>query len=256
MMDERNYVQYKLHGFKGLELDENEEYCCTDNAYISRIYISSDLKMLKVELKDDVIYMDHRLEIETFLDSVCFNMISLTDIETEMPYRQLEIIKDGSNIHLSDRFVPRDSIQIIRRVPAENFYDTILNGKNLLSEKHVLYQKIFQILHNPNRVMQFLILYDWLLVLLSGDKRKEQKYIHIYLGKNRKKYPEVTFVDSKDGKSVDMFTDLRNQISHYEQVNDYNGYKEIGNKIPPSVIRVLVKVINDVICENMQNAEH
>ena len=253
MMDDRNYVQYKLHGFKGLQLDDNEEYSCVDNEYISKIYISSDLKTLKVELKEGVAYIEHQYEIETFLDSVCFNMISLTEIETEMPYRKLETIKDGSNIHLSDRLEMRDSMQIIRRVPAENFYDTILNGKNLLPEKHVLYQKIFQILHNPNIVMQFLILYDWLLVLLSGDKRKEQKYIHIYLGKNRKKYPEVMFEKSKDGKSVDMFTNLRNQIAHYEQIDDYDGYREIGEKIPPLVIRTLVKVINDVICENMQD---
>lgn len=156
------------------------------------------------------------------------------------------------NINLSDSVEMRDSIQIIRRVPSEIFYDTILSGKNMLPEKHVLYQKIFQILHNPNKVMQFLILYDWLLVLLSGDKRKEQKYIHNYLGKNKEKYPEVTFIKSDSGKSEDMFTHLRNQIAHYEQVNDYNGYREIGNKIPPIMIRTLVKVINDVICEDMQ----
>lgn len=251
MMDDRNYVQYKLYGFNGVQLDENEEYFFADNEYISRLYISSDLKTLKIVLKDDIAYMEHQYEIETFLDSVCFNMISLTEIETDIPYRQLEIIKDGTNISLSDRLEMRDSMQLIRRVPSKNFYDTILSGKNMLPENHVLYQKIFQILHNPNKVMQFLILYDWLLVLLSGDKRKEQKYIHIYLGKNEEKYPEVVFVKSSDGKSVHMFTDLRNQIAHYEQVNDYNGYRDIGDKIPPIMIRLLVKVINDVICESM-----
>lgn len=255
MMIDRNYVQYKLSGFKGVQLDDNEEYFSVDNEYISQIYISSDLKTLIVGLKDDVIYMEHRYEIETFLDSVCFNMISLTEIEADIPYRSLEIVKDGTNINLSDRFEIRDSIQIISRVPSKVFYDKIISGKNMLPENHVLYQRIFQILHNPNKVMQFLILYDWLLVLLSGDKQKEQKYIHNYLGKNKMKYPEVKFLKSDNGKSEDMFTHLRNQIAHYEQVNDYSGYREIGNKIPPIMIRTLVKVINDVICENMQDIE-
>ena len=107
---------------------------------------------------------------------------------------------------------------------------------------------------NVERAMSSKI-YDWLLVLLSGDKRKEQKYIHNYLGRNKEKYPEVMFIKSDSGKSEDMFTHLRNQIAHYEQVNDYNGYREIGNKIPPIMIRTLVKVINDVICEDMQDIE-
>lgn len=253
MMIDRNYVQYKLSGFKGVQLEDNEEYFSVDNEYISRIYISSDLKILKVELKDDVIYMEHRYEIETFLDSVCFNMISLTQVEADIPYRCLEIINDGTSTKLYDRFEIRDSIQIINKLPAKVFYDKILSGKNMLPENHVLYQKVFQILHNPNKVMQFLILYDWLLVLLSGDRKKEQKYVHNYLGKNKKKYPEVIFFKSDNGKSEDMLTHLRNQIAHYEQVNDYNGYREIGNKISPIMIRTLVKVINDVLCENMQD---
>ena len=57
----------------------------------------------------------------------------------------------------------------------------------------------------------------------------------------------LSFIKNKDGKSEDILTHLRNEIAHWEQTNDFEKYRTVG--IPPSLIRLLLCILNDVICE-------
>lgn len=247
---EKPYLQFSLHGFNSLKLKDNNEKIHVDNEYISRIYINDNLTEMYVELQKNITYEKYRKEICTFLDSVCFNMISQVEVDADEPYRRLELVCDDTNFNVYDSISFRESLTITRSVRASNFYETIISKENAMCEQHVLYQKIFEMLQNPNSIMCFLGLYDLLLVLVSKENDIQQKYVHIYLGKHKERYePYLTFVKNKDGKSEDMLTHLRNEIAHCEQTNDFEKYRTIGSQIYPSMIRFLLCVLNDVICE-------
>lgn len=242
------YLRFSLHGFKAIKLRDNTEKFNIDNEYISSIYINNDLTEMYVELHKNITYEKSHKEICTFLDGICFNMLSRIEVEADVPYRRLELVCDGTNMVVHDSMCFRESLIITRNIPASNFYKTIISKENAMCEQHVLYQKIFEMLHNPNPIMRFLGLYDLLLVLVSKENDIQQKYVHIYLGKNKARYePYLSFIKNKDGKSEDILTHLRNEIAHWEQTNDFEKYRTV--EIPPSLIRLLLCILNDVICE-------
>jgi len=251
---QKPYLKYRLEGFNSLNLSDNTEKIYIDNEYISSIYINDDLTEMYVELREGITYEESHTEINTFLDGICFNMLSQVDVDADVPYRILEIVCDGTNFTLHDRLCLSESLSLIKKVPASNFYDKIISEQNAICEQHILYQKMFEMLHNPNPIMRFLGLYDFLLSLLSRDGDLKQKYVHDYLGKHKKRYePYIAFITNKDGKSEDTLTNLRNRIAHCEQTNDFESYRTVGSQIPPSVIRIMLKVLNDVICERSEH---
>ncbi len=247
---EKPYLKFSLHGFNSLKLSDNSEKVYVDNEYISSIYINNNLTEMYVELHQNVTYEKYRKEICTFLDGICFNMLSQVEVDADVPYRELELVCDSTNYVIHDNMIFRESLMITRNILASSFYNTIISKENAMCEQHVLYQKIFEMLHNPNPIMRFLGLYDLLLVLVSKENDIQQKYVHNYLGKNKKRYePYITFVKNKEGKSEDTLTQLRNEIAHCEQTNDFEKYRTVGSRISPAVIRILLCVLNDVICE-------
>ncbi len=251
---QKPYLRFRLEGFNSLNLRDNTEKICIDNEYISSIFINDDLTEMYVELREGVTYEQFHTEICTFLDGICFNMLSQVEVDADVPYYMLELVCDGTNYTIYDRACISDSMSLIRKVSATNFYDKIISEKNAVFEQHILYQKMFEMLHNPNTTMRFLGLYDLLLSLLSRNGELKQKYVHDYLGKHKERYqPDISFFTNKDGKSEDTLTNLRNKIAHCEQTNDLESYRTIGSQIPPAVIRILLKVLNDVICEKSEH---
>ncbi|MEK5256602.1 hypothetical protein NST74_24340 [Paenibacillus sp. FSL F4-0125] len=248
MSEGNNYLQYKLRGFNNLNLQENKEYPI-NNELIESLKISDDLTLLHVYLKDNILYDKHSNKIETYLNHICFNLIVHSEASISQPVRWLEF--DSSNRMMNDAIRIRDSFTFFRNISAENVYNKIVNSPTALEKHYLKYERIFKTLHNPNQIVQFMSLYQFLMELLSSGKEKvEQKNVTQYLRRNKKKYPFIGFeLTRRKGHNFkeDSFTLLRNEIGHSEETNDLNLYESLGEKIDQSIIKKLILVLNDVI---------
>jgi hypothetical protein len=115
----------------------------------------------------------------------------------------------------------------------------------------VKYERIFKTLHNPNTIVQFMSLYQFLMELLQESRpHVSQKSVINYLKNNESKYDFLYFKPTrKEGENFDedCFTYIRNEIGHSEETNDLNLYKQLGSQITQQLIKNLIIVINDVI---------
>lgn len=229
-------LQYKLIGFEQLKLEENAAYELS-NPNIKSICFSDDLKLLTVVLNNNIHYEDKQSEIESYLNHICFNLIAKTEAEINFPLRQLESIKDGSNIIVKERMHIHDTLTIVRTYPADYIYQAVVDSPTAIESQSVMYERIFKTLHNPNSIVQFMSLYQFLMELLSRDKpRVEQKHVVEYFRANSDKYPFVTFKPTRRENirnpfDEDCFTYIRNEIGHSEDTNDLSLYQSLGSQI-------------------------
>lgn len=246
------YIRYKLVGFNNIKINGNCEFNLDTNLFKS-ILISDDVKHLTVELQDAITLAEYENEILVYLNHICLNLIMQTEATLNAPVRILELVKDGTIMNIHDHIKLQDSMEIIRSTSAPEFYKKVVNSPTAMSRHFLLYERIFKTLHNPNKVVQFLSLYEFLMELLSkGKKRIEQKNVTEYIKNNSSRYPFVSFKPTRrKGQTFteDNFTHLRNEIGHCEDTNDLNMYKGLGCQITDNTLRHLIKVLNDVISE-------
>lgn len=246
----QNYVQYKLHGFNNLILKENIQYEI-DHPLIRSIHISDDITSMIVHLNDNIHYKEHHIDIERYLNHICFNLIIQTEAELSQPVRILECIHDDNTISCYEHVRILDNVKIVRNYDAEGIYHKIIDSQTSFDKHYIKYERIFHILHNPNKIMQFMSLYQFLLDLLSeGKEHPQQRYITEYFTNNKEKYPLVSFKPTRRPNrdfDEDMFTYIRNEIGHCEETNDFALYEKIGTQITGPLIKDLVSVLNDVI---------
>ncbi len=251
------YLQYQLHGFENLTLKDNIDNFPINNKWIKSIHLSDDIKIMIVELQDDITYKEYRKEIDCYLNQICFNMIISSNISLNSPYRTIEIIDDKDEnspqreIEIFESISIRDEVTIYVNTGAKGFYENIVNKPTAIDKHFVLYERMFKTLFNPIKVVQFLSLYQLLLELSSkGKPHPAQRYVVEYIKKNKNRYPNIEFKPSrKDGKDEDSLTYLRNEIGHCEDTNDFNLYSQLGNQISDYVIKQILIVLNDVILE-------
>ena len=142
------------------------------------------------------------------------------------------------------------------KIDSKSFYTEILNKSNsvLNSQKYNLYKTVYDILQCPNFAIQYMALYELLNSLLPiVSKRKTQKDVTTFFLKNKEKEYQVSFMPSRkknkgneDGNE-DYFTYLRNQIGHPGGLSSEK-IKKLG--IKEATIKCLLRIINDVICED------
>lgn len=252
------YLQYKLHGFERLTLTDNDNYYPMNNDLFKSIHISNDVKQLTVELNDGITYNEYKSQIDTYLNQICFNMITDPNISLNSPFRCIEIVKDKDDADnegetkVFEYITLKDELILIQNsIGAEGFYKSVIDGKTAIDKNFVLYERMFKTLFNPIKVVQFLSLYQLLFELLSkGKKYPAQHYVTEYIKKNKDKYPQIGFKSSrKNAKKEDSLTYLRNEIGHCEDTNDFNLYSQLGSQISDAVIKQILIVLNDVILE-------
>jgi hypothetical protein len=251
---EENYLQYNLNGFNNLKLRENKPFEI-ENTYIKSICFNDDLTILTVVLNDNVNYQKNGKEIELYLDHISFNLIINMETDINIPFRRLEVIKDGTSLNLSEHVTIREEVTISRVLPADRIYHAIVDSDTAIEDHSLFYKRIFKTLHNPNLIAQFMSLYQFLMELLARErKRVEQKNVVEYFKNHADKYPFITFEPTRrknitNSFDEDYFTYIRNEIGHSEDTNDMELYTSLGKKITSRLIKQLVTVLNDVIIE-------
>lgn len=249
-----NYLICTLHGFNNLVLSENKTYI-VDNELIKSISINDELKSMYVELQSNITYTGNEERIRNYLYHLCFNLIIKTEVCYSIPVYSIDTIYENNKpLVVNDRLKITDTIKIISDFPADSIYNAIVKSPTNIEENFMKYERIFKTLHNPNVIVQFMSLYQFLMELLQGNNlHPSQKSVTNYLKTNKNKYSFLYFKPTrKQGQNFDedCFTYMRNEIGHCEETNDLNSYKQLGTQITQQLIKNLIIVLNDIIITN------
>lgn len=246
-----NYLMCDLYGFENLSLSDNQKYII-NNELIKYISIDDNLKSMYVELQDDITYSENEQKIKNYLYHICFNLIIKTEVYYDTPIYIIKFIREKDKpIIIKDRLGICDTAKILKSFSAQSIYNKIINSPTNIEENFIKYERIFKTLHNPNTIVQFMSLYQFLMELLQGSRpHPSQRAVINYLKDNEEKYDFLYFKPTrKEGGNFDedCFTYIRNEIGHSEETNDLNLYKQLGSQITQKLIKDLIIVINDVI---------
>lgn len=246
----QNYVEYDLYGFENLKLKENKRHEMI-HPLIRFLYIADDITSMTVTLNENVHYNEHCDEIEKFLDHVCFNLIVNTEVDVYQPVRILKSVHDEDEITFFDQMGMTDNCSITRNYNADSIYKVVIDTETAIDNHNLMYERIFKTLQNPNLIMQYLGLYQFLMELLSKGKEYPcQANVINYFKNHQEQYPYISFKQTRKKRKKykeDTFTYVRNEIGHCEETNDLAVYKEMGKKVDNRLIKRLVSVLNDVI---------
>ena len=256
-----SYVKYSMHGFNHKHkaaLDGNHfEYTLTNNSpykycnhlFLESVYINESITEITFRLQPGKSCENYKNQISDELERICFNLIAYSELPILQPYCLLEIAvkEDGNEILLNDYVTLRDECFMFKTISAESIYEQGLKYSTNFDKYGAKYKELFWILHSPHKVIQFMGLYDIMAELISSPI--SQKKVHDYFGKNKSKYPFITFEPSRRdaNKKEDSLTHLRNAIAHSEQIGATEFINVSGN-ISDIHIKHLLIVINDLLC--------
>ncbi|MFR2368864.1 MAG: hypothetical protein ACLS8T_14395 [Anaerobutyricum sp.] len=256
-----SYVKYSMYGFNRkhkAELDGNHfEYTLSNNLpyvyhnhlFLESVYINENITEITFYLQPGKSCEKYMNEISNELEKICFNLITHSELPIIQPYCLCEIAvnEDGSKVQVNDYVNIHDECFLFKKIDAKSIYEEGIENKTNFEKCGAKYKELFWILHSPHKVIQFMGLYDIMAELICNPI--SQKKVHDFFGKNRKKYPFITFVASeKDvNKNEDSLTHLRNAIAHSKQIG-VTEFLNISNNISDMHIKQLLIVINDLLC--------
>lgn len=266
--DGDSYIEYSMQGYNvnaeigvnvtdSFEITENKPFLYEKHEFLHSFYIDSNLTKIVFSLKKGLDAWDYQYKIALELERICFNLITYDNIHTFQPICILSKIKTTRRHTVySDALSVSDKGAFKTKIDSKSFYTEILNKSNsvLNSQKYNLYKTVYDILQCPNFAIQYMALYELLNSLLPiVSKRKTQKDVTTFFLKNKEKEYQVSFMPSRkknkgneDGNE-DYFTYLRNQIGHPRGLSSEK-IKKLG--IKEATIKCLLRIINDVICED------
>lgn len=247
-------LKYELRGFDGSVLDE-DLWIELENEYILKIRLTDDFKRLEVILKEDILYQNNKEPIDKIVTEIFVNILLKIRGHFQCPELVLTEIIGENNGKIENRITFVTSKTPVRlRLETKNVCDSIV-GDNFAKIAEVEWQIVYAMLQNKNQVVTFMELYDYLMEIIwkihySDDKRAKQCHVIDYLEKHKAQYGDdlVFLVDNK-GKIVDLMTYRRNEIGHARMRNDLEECRELGNRVDEGIIRLTLRVINDVLME-------
>ena len=254
-------VTYTMDGFgekpkkgqitKNLKILNNEPYVFDDHPFLHSFFINDSFSEITFYFKEGLNPEDYIKELGDELETICFNIITRTEIQTFCPVCTIKMI-NGEKIYLNDHMPFSESLHMIESEEASIFYSKLVDSDLKLSQNKVAYKELFFILHNPNRVVQFIGLYDVLAGLVQHGDTFSQLHMHNFFGRNKERYPFITFTTKTENSRgpEDSFTKLRNDIAHSKRVG-IEEYLKIANNIPYQTIQQILLVISDILSGNV-----
>ena len=254
-------VTYTMKGFgikpqkgqitKGMKISNNEPYIFDAHPFLHSFFINDSFSEITFYFKEGLNPKDYIKELGDELEAICFNIITRTEIQTFCPVCTIKMI-NGEEINLNDYMSFSESLQIIESEEASSFYGKLVGSDLKLSENKAAYKELFYILHNPNRVVQFIGLYDVLARLVQHGDAFSQSQMHDFFGRNKERYPFITFTTKTENERghEDSFTKLRNDIAHSKRVG-IEEYLKIADNIPYQTIQQILLVISDILSGNV-----
>ena len=214
-------------------------------------FINDNFSEITFYFKEGLEPKDYLGKLGDELETICFNIITRTPIETFCPVCTIKMI-NGEKICVNDYMQMSESLQMIEQEEASSFYSKLVDSDVKLSDNKAAYKELFFILHNPNRVVQFIGLYDVLAGLVQHGDTFSQSHMHDFFGRNKERYPFISFTNNPDHSRghEDSFTKLRNDIAHSKRIG-IEEYLKIAENIPYETIQQILLVISDILSGNV-----
>ena len=255
--DGDSYVEYEIKGFNSkndISITCNNPYLYNNHKFLYSFIIKDDFTRIIFSLKKGLDAYNYLAEIEIEMERICFNLITYESVSVFQPIWFLKKIKTNQKkSSFEEKILFYESLDIKIRLSSSEFYSSIISGKNLItdSKKRTIYKFIFDILQTPNLVIQYMTLYDLLKKLVSKNSEPIQRDVIEFFERYKNKYTDVTWEASRKckNKKEDCFTYLRNQISHSQ---DLSAGIIKGLDVNERKIKYLVRVINDILCEQVE----
>lgn len=234
MQDE---IVYSITGLKGMELSDSELFS-VNNDYVSAFRISSKLDEIYILTKEGVSFSANEDKIDRIVTNIYMNLI--IDGNTELYSPEIMISKINGNKPTSNSSLQmKVSAIVIKGNKNGKYFKLLSEDKNPFETDLKIYDKIKAILSNPSIIVQFVGLYE----MMKGNKN--QKELIQYLTTKKEEY-NIDFFDTKKQNcnyKEDLFTYIRNDISHIERENNLMRYKRLGEDINQSLIKKMIKII-------------
>lgn len=250
-------LKYELRGFDGIILDE-DMWMVLESQYISRIRLTNDFKILEIILKENILYRNNQEPIEKAVTEIFVNILLKIKGHFQCPELVLTDIMGEDNGRSENRiFIANPPSPARLMLKTRDVYKNIVED-NFTKNAEVEWKIIYAMLHNENKVVSFMSLYDYLMEMLwqihhPSDERAKQYHVISYLEEHKEQYGDdlIFFKVNKNNKekTVDILTYRRNEIGHARMKNDLEEYRNLGKRIDDGIIRLTLQVINNVLME-------
>jgi len=252
-MNDNNYMVFEIMGIKknnkenSFVFSSNAEQEITNDKFIKKIVISSDISQATFYLHDSLEYTEENIQkIEDYLYAYLSNMmISLLKNNSSYSSVSLKPIIRLSQKHFSNNLNAKIYLTSSIQLKTSISFKSTLDGNKHLSKwikdidvsnyknKEDKYDILFLLLQGKNPVQKYMAMYAYLMSLvkeINNETNNGQKQVVIYISENCSRvgiqlnlYP-TTLPGAKFKE--DQFTHLRNKIAHpsvtQSKINPYN----------------------------------
>ena len=158
-------LKYELRGFDGIILDE-DMWMVLESQYISRIRLTNDFKILEIILKENILYRNNQEPIEKAVTEIFVNILLKIKGHFQCPELVLTDIMGEDNGRSENRiFIANPPSPARLMLKTRDVYKNIVED-NFTKNAEVEWQIIYAMLHNENKVVSFMSLYDYLMEML------------------------------------------------------------------------------------------
>lgn len=248
-MENSKYVVFEILGVKkngrqnSFVFEKDAECIITNDKYISKIQISSDISKAIFYIHDSLEILDNdvskivdylSLYLSKMMIALLKNSINYTNVLLSPSIRVSEKHILENEVVLYDRIRPTDSIGCCTRFNNGNeilkkwIEDVKFSDDQMKNDK---YDILFLLLQGDNNVQKYMAMYAYLMCLvkdLHSSSKESQKQVTEYIKDNCSRVgielnlSLTTRPGASSHEKVDQFTALRNKIAHPDTLNANN----------------------------------
>ncbi|ETI87590.1 hypothetical protein [Clostridium butyricum] len=256
-IENKPFVKYRLTGIQGINI-KNCEPINLESDNLEFIEVSKSLDTITIFLKENINESDAWNSCEEFIFKYIISLIVNPDIDVTIPEYKVDSyynISKQNTLNINEYLSISDSASFTRIYEGSEFVSNIVSEckTNVNAKNYLMYKKLYSIMRNQDIVTKYLLLYDFLLDLVSiNKKRKEQKNISdfVVVNKLNEGINCIGFYKTRRkgcNFEEDSFTYYRNEIAHAEFNNDFKMYEQVSNNINNGFINKIVEVINSIL---------
>lgn len=251
-MDLEGYIIFKLEGLSCVELEDSKQHELQHSLFTS-FQIEKKLESVTLYFNDQAEIDLRRVkeEAEVVIFDLLIKLCLSLEVEVNRPNYKLSAVHSSakSKFEVYDSIGLKSTLTVKRLFDSEEFLNSISVNQPLVKHSNqLLYKRLYFILRNDNQVTQYLMLYDFLMEIVSLNNRKEQRHVSEFL--KEEKIEDISWHPTRrPGKTFqeDTFTYLRNEIAHAEFGNNIKEYEMVSNKINRKLIQHLAQVVVEAI---------
>lgn len=274
-MDNNNYIVFKIMGIKknskenSFVFSNNAEQEITNDKFIKKIVISSDISQATFYLHDSLDYTEENVQqIEDHLYAFLGNMMisllknnssySSVSLKPTIRLSQKHFNNNLNSIYLTDSFQLKTSVCFQITLDGNKHLAKWIKDINVSNYKNKKdnYDILLGLLQGQNQVQKYMAMYAYLMSLVKeifNKSREGQKLVIKYISDNCsrvgiKVYPHpTTRPGAKPNETEDQFTHLRNKIGHPSITQSKtNSYNMVNETIINQLASIICCAIEDI----------